>query len=337
MTRWILLATLLSACNAPEYTGPYDQPGPYTPGTMEGEASGTTGLTLPVTVWFPSNDGGHDLVTYGGLLDGNAYTDVSPACDQPRPVLLFSHGYGGVRWQSPYLGEYLSTHGWIVAAPDHVGNTFSDASASASDLLSRRPQDITDTYNWLIAQSVDPNGPLYGCLDPNDGYAVAGHSFGGYTAYVVGGAKVTDPTGASTLSYADPRVWAVVALAPWDGAGALTDGTADIAVPTMTLSGGQDTTTPWALVSGLATQIRSRPRYIGEFPTGGHFSFSPVACLIPATSGSNGCGDGFIDTDTFTSLVDTSVGSFLEQQRGVHKAIDDLPPESADLTWQIDP
>jgi len=40
--------------------------------------------------------------------------------DNSYPVLLFSHGWTGVRTQNTYQAENLASHGYIVIAPDHT-------------------------------------------------------------------------------------------------------------------------------------------------------------------------------------------------------------------------
>ena len=142
-------------------------------------------------------------------------------------------------WEMFYLMEFLASHGWIIVAPDHVGNTYYASWGDLSPFLHRRPADIRDTFDWLLEQNADPTSPLSGCVDEDAGYVVSGYSFGGYTAYVTGGASASDWSGAAITDRADPRVTAVVTIAPWD-AYAITDGTADIDVPVLTIGGERD-------------------------------------------------------------------------------------------------
>ena len=307
---------------------PFDAPGPWTAATTETTITGASGVELKVQVWYPSTETDGETVTYDGLLAGEALEDLEPDCSETRPVLLFSHGYGGVRWQSPFLTEHLATHGWVVVAPDHTLNTFYDNNDKEFyNLVLRRPQDIADSYDWLLTDAA-----LSPCVDPAAGYAVSGHSFGGYTAFAVGGATVNDPSGGE-VDLSDDRVWAVLPMAPWDASGALTDGTAAIEVPVMTLSGTRDTTTSWAQVSGLHDALTVTPRYLGEFPEAGHYSFAPIACAFGTVG--NGCGEDYIDEDTFTALVKVAALSFLESSRGTSGAIEQLPAESEALLWTI--
>ena len=320
-------------------TGPvaadFGQPGPYVAGTLDDQLTGGTGETLTVQVWFPSTDVGQTTVSYDSIYAGDAFTDVSPACDGPRNVLLFSHGYGGIRWQSPFLGDHLSSHGWLVVAPDHAANTFFDNDDSRIDeLVVRRPADLADAFDWLVAQSADAASPLASCVDEAAGYAVSGHSFGGYTAYVAGGALIEDPTTGASRDVADPRIWAVMTWAPWDADGVLTDGTAAITVPVMTLGGELDQTTPPDMVRGLHAGVTATPRYLGMHATAGHNSYAPIVCEL-GLEASNGCGADNVDLDAFTSQVGVASLAFLESTLGVSGAIEQLPTSDAALSWEI--
>ncbi|MFT5679392.1 MAG: putative dienelactone hydrolase [Myxococcota bacterium] len=308
----------------------YSLPGEFSPGTLSMEITGSTGVELTVQVWFPADAPGAETVVYDGLYAGNATTDAIPTCDDARPVMVFSHGYGGVRWQSGFLVEHLASHGYIVVAPDHTYNTtFDNDDSRFEEVVVRRPQDLADAFDWAVAQSEDASSVLSGCLDGAEGYAVSGHSFGGYTAYAAAGASL-NLSGNSDLS--DDRVWAAVPMAPWDVNGTITDGTADITVPLMCLSGTLDTTTSWDSVGSMFSAATATPRYLGEFPEAGHYSFSPIACDFGTTD--NGCGEDYIALDTFAGLVNTAVTAFLEESRGVTGAIGQLP-DSGDVVWQM--
>jgi pimeloyl-ACP methyl ester carboxylesterase len=55
------------------------------------------------------------------LAHTNAYSNVPPASQISRfPVLLFSHGWTGMRVQNTYQMEELASHGYVVFSPDHT-------------------------------------------------------------------------------------------------------------------------------------------------------------------------------------------------------------------------
>lgn len=312
----------------------YTRPGPATPGTLQGTVSGSSGTDLPVQVWYPAEPSDHPPITYDGFYAGGAFEDATPACDGPRPVLVFSHGNSGVRWQSPFFTEYLATHGWMVVAPDHVGNTLFDmGTVPFGEVILRRPVDLRDSFDWLVSQSEDPDSPLSGCVDGTAGFAVAGHSFGGFTAYTTAGAPFSNPNTGVLEERSDSRVWATIAMAPWDVGGILGAGNAQITAPVLTLGGMRDATTPWSMITGLHSHLTTTPRFLGAFPDAGHYSFAPVSCLVYSD---DGCGDGFLDLETFTALVNAASLAFLDGARGVDGAFDALPDDPA-LAWTAEP
>lgn len=309
---------------APSYT----ERGPWAVGTSEVQIVGTDDLPITIQVWYPTTAESGTVVVYDDLLAGDAFVDAEPDCSAVHPMLAFSHGYGGIRYQSPFFTEFLASHGYVVVAPDHVGNTFLDATGDVLELFERRPTDVRDAVDWVFAQAGDAGSPYADCVEPDAGYAVSGHSFGGYTAFAAAGADV-DLLG-TPLHLGDDRVWAVVAMAPWNGEGAITDGTKAITVPTLVLTGALDETTTLPTVEGQWDALTVEPRAFGLFPEAGHYSFSPVACLLET---GDGCGDGFVDLDTFTGIVNTAGAAFLEGTRGVPGAMEQLPIDAADVEF----
>lgn len=331
-----------------------DAPGPWLPGTLEDALTGESGVNLAVQAWFPASEEGSAPYVYGGLLEGAAHEDAVPACDAPRPVLVFSHGSGGIRYQSIFLTEHLASHGWIVVAPDHTYNTlFDDDASRRGELILRRPIDTRDAFDWLAEVAAGPGGPLEGCVDPDAGYAIAGHSFGGYTTLAAAGATldvaasaahcstsddwlcgdfadVAAAASATQFDLADPRVWAAIAMAP-AGHEVLVGGLGDIAVPTLLLGGSLDTATP------MATQVTPdyaglvvTPRMLGELDGAGHFTFSD-ACAIVATFAD--CEAPYMQADVAHPIVRTVSTAFLQWVRGAQEAEAWLPPEEPLLAW----
>lgn len=352
---------LLLACagpDAPAPEAPYyppDAPGPFLAGTAEATFAGPGSDTQPVQVWFPATEADEDLYAYDDLFSGTAREDAVPACDAARPVLVFSHGNGGVRYQSIFLAEHLATHGWVVVAPDHVGNTiFDEGGATLAELLLRRPLDVAATFDWLASTEAD--GLLAGCVDPADGYAVAGHSFGGYTSLVVGGATLdaaasaawcetaTDEwlcddfaeamttVGVATLDRSDERAWAVASMAP-AAYEVLVGGLPDIAVPTLVLGGSLDTLTPMATqVEPIYRDLAANPRALGTLEGAGHFSFSNACEMLPTFEE---CDPPYRPNAETHPIIATAVTAFLRNVRGDEQAAAWLPDaDEATLLWE---
>ncbi len=163
---------------------------------------------LPVEIWYPASAqaNGRDIARDNGTshpfgAHHAAVQDAPPAAGS-FPLLLFSHGNSGLRQQSTFLTTHLASWGFVVAAPDHVGNTF-------LEMLQ-----LDDEQRKQVHRDARRNRPLdlqavihavtHGCegiprVETNH-IGVLGHSFGGWTAM--------------KMPSRDARVRAVVALAP---------------------------------------------------------------------------------------------------------------------------
>ncbi len=191
--------------------------------------------------------------------------------DGAFPLVLFSHGNGGLRFQNAFLCEHLASHGYIVAAPDHTGNaavTYVDGQpvafneADHDQAAKDRPIDIRfliDTFQRL-SNGVDSR--FLARIDMSR-VAVCGHSFGGYTS--------------TWLADTDPRVRAIIPMA-----GVAKERT-NFTCPAMIMIATEDKT------MGLEGNDRIRkyyedskgPRYFIEFKNAGHFSFTEMYQFKP--------------------------------------------------------
>jgi len=312
---------------APDYTAP----GAWAAGASVFETANRDGQALYGVAWWPAQAPGSEATLYGWdswNKTGESWVDATPACDEPRPVMVHSHGYGSISWEMFWLQERLASHGWLVVASDHPGNTFYDESGAFRDLTTQRPTDVADTWTWLVGESADADSPLHGCVDPDAGYVVSGYSFGGYTAYVTGGALINAD---EPVDLADPAVHGVVTLAPWNAYNTLTDGTQALQVPVLTLGGELDETVGTQYLD-LHGAITATPRALGSFETAGHFSYTPIYCDF---GNGDGCGSDNVDLDVFTDAVGTAVLAFLGHLQGLEGALDQLPELPDELTWEV--
>src|SRR5262249_8370498 len=82
-------------------------------------------------------------------------------------------------------GEYLASHGYIVAMLYHYrANTYDSTVMYTRSKLWQRPRDISLNISGLL------NDPLWGLNIDADRIGVAGHSQGGFTSLWIGGARV---------------------------------------------------------------------------------------------------------------------------------------------------
>jgi len=145
-----------------------------------------------------------------------------PADKRPAPVVLFSHGLGGSREGSPYLGEHWSARGFVVVVVQHPGSddaVWKDirpaermaAMQKAANLQNTllRFGDIPAVIDQLDRWHRSNDSPLAGRLDLRR-IGMSGHSFGAVTTQGVSGQR----TALGAASFTDPRVKAALAMSP---------------------------------------------------------------------------------------------------------------------------
>jgi len=146
---------------------------------------------LRVTVWYPAAAGSkEERIDIGPpdkplFLVGAVASDASFADARRRPVILFSHGFGGTARMMGWFGTALAREGYVVVAVDHPGNNALDTKTVAGAILSwERPGDLAAA---LEAVKSDPRiGPH---LDLRR-LGAAGFATGGFNALVSVGARV---------------------------------------------------------------------------------------------------------------------------------------------------
>src|SRR5262245_10742139 len=139
----IAIALVVVGCSSPQPPTPDGDPtmpplplqdpnvdGPWLAGVHTVELhDASRNRTFSVDVWYPAEPDGspnrYDPESMFGTLasiDTPARRDATPAAGT-WPLIIFSHGFGGIRFQSYFITERLATHGFVVVSPDHPGNT----------------------------------------------------------------------------------------------------------------------------------------------------------------------------------------------------------------------
>lgn len=204
LSLWILAAVAIGSAPpskstpttqsaAPEYS----QPGPHEVATIKFEwQDARRDRPVPARIYYPADE------------------------ESPFPVVIFSHGLGGSCEGYAYLGRHWASHGYISVHLDHEGsnadvwkgqeNAAEEMQRAAKDPQNsiNRPKDVSFAIDQLKALE-SQEGPLTRRLDL-ERIAVAGHSFGAFTALAVAGEAGTHASGERSL--ADPRVKAAIPL-----------------------------------------------------------------------------------------------------------------------------
>ena len=320
---------LLVACALDDTAVPFDpvafasEAGPYLVGHIQREVTyaDTSGeeRTLRTSVWYPTYETVGFPAQYLFSQSKTALEDVPAADDAEFPVVVFSHGHQAYAEASSFRAEHLASHGTYVISPDHTGNTSVDGSGRETAIYLDRSFDLSAVLDAFEAGAL--------LTDPrwNGQAAVAGHSFGGYTAFASAGAaydvaaiqaECEGGEGGSACSdwsvewaarfeegAADPRFAAVLAMAPgnYDLFGA--NGVAALTVPTLLMTGEfdsertEDGASYWTALEPLGG------RYV-NIVGGAHNTFADV-------SGSMGDGQT-IDPESGFRIVRTYAFAFLE-------------------------
>jgi predicted dienelactone hydrolase len=143
--------------------------------------------------------------------------DLNSATSASVPVAIISHGFGASRKDFADVAQHFASYGFAVALPEHIG---SDTALQQAVLQGKatqaliptefidRPLDITFLLDELERRN---QSEWQGRLNLQH-VAMLGHSFGGYTALVIGGATADFANlnrycnQDSFLSYLDPAL-----------------------------------------------------------------------------------------------------------------------------------
>ncbi|KQN70195.1 hypothetical protein [Devosia sp. Leaf64] len=273
---------------------------------------------LTVEVWYPADLKG---VAPGGdylnvqmansdqkiTLHGQAVRDAEPLkANGPYPLVILSHGYPGNRFLISHFGENLASKGYVVASIDHFESTYENRLGFASTLANRSPDQLF-VLDQIAGLSAGSDGFLSGLVDA-DNSAVIGYSMGGYGAVLTAGAGLAEAANNTGMAPAealaglmagseaftesrDPRVKAVIAIAPWGAQVGLWDeaGLAGIKVPLFVMGGTLDEVSSYESgIRQIFEGATNSDRYLLTFQGAGHNAGAPMPPPDEATQGGPG-------------------------------------------------
>jgi predicted dienelactone hydrolase len=234
---------------------------------------------LLTDVWYPAADDAVESDVFIGPSDNPFFNAGKAARDADFapgsfPLVLLSHGTGGMSLQLGWLACQLASQGCVVAAVNHHGNNALEPYKVEGFLRYwERPKDITAVLSRLL---VDPN---LGAHINRDQIGAAGFSFGGYTVIATAGGvtnirrfierlrdrdlsreippefpeptvfakeleSLTQYAAVADVSYRDERIKCAFAISPAIGEAFSPDGLSTINIPVKIIVGGADQVAP---------------------------------------------------------------------------------------------
>ena len=162
------------------------------------------------------------LIEHIQKVNTNGITNAAPAMVSSKaPVILFSHGLGGMKSQNSVQAEELASQGYFVVAVDHPFDAYLTIfdDGSTADYRSAEPRPLSPEEFWAfrgpqlatrtadmkflldeLTRLNDSGDALWRMLDL-DRIGIMGHSFGGATSIMA--------------AASDPRIKATIALDGW--------------------------------------------------------------------------------------------------------------------------
>lgn len=129
--------------------------------------------TLETTIVYPAEG------TPGGAATPNARVEGSMA---PYPLVVLSHGLGGMPAYLVPLAEVWASRGYVVALPRFPLTSITTPGGPVAQDVQNQPADVSFIIDSMIAESGAQQSLLRNSID-GERIAVSGHSNGGITTY----------------------------------------------------------------------------------------------------------------------------------------------------------
>lgn len=234
------------------------------------------GRTLAVDLWYPAAPSDAVSSIYE-VFPGVAFAAAIAQQDAPAmpgqfPLVLMSHGRTGMRLSYSLACEALAARGAIVVSSEHPGDTLFDwLTGTQTDDRTNEVNRVADAnllLHALLTGTVPVPTDVASAID-HGRVALAGHSYGAYTAFAVAaGSRGVAP---------NPAVKAIIGFQPYTRS--MSDALLTrITVPALLIVSEQDQVTPatidadrpWALLAG-------EPTWRLDLAGAGHQAISDIA------------------------------------------------------------
>ena len=128
---------------------------------------------IDVALWYPTTTPSQSI-TLGPHVQDVAMN--APASNGPHPLIVISHGTGGMNMNHHELAAALARGGFVVAALTHPGDNYKDRSLVGKQAyFTERPRQVSRMLDALLTD------PAWKPLIDADRIGFLGHSAGGFT------------------------------------------------------------------------------------------------------------------------------------------------------------
>ena len=287
------------------------------------------GESLVTALWYPTDAPSGRMSV--GPFTMNA-SRGAPIGSGRYGLVLLSHGSGGGRLNHRETAVRLAEGGYVVAAPEHAGNSFRDNRyGGTAENWRRRPRQLSAVLDRLLGDAE------FGPRIDVERIGAVGHSAGGYSVLALIGGRADlsvlahhctrhraedpqfcaygRPGGHDDLTMpnlTDRRVGAVVAVAPVGalfGEGAFSG----VVIPTQIhrLDNDRVLRRPWH-AEHIAAQMGDRARLVVH-PKAHHFAFiSPFPPALADGVGPAGYDPEGFDRRAFLAQIDEQILEFFD-------------------------
>ena len=205
--------------------------------------------------------------------------------DGPYPLVFFSHGAYGVRFQSAFQTVHMASHGYIVVSPDHQNNTtwdYLDTGYDGAEVVMSALERVRDgefLVDKLFEMANDPETMFHDHV-ATQRVGFTGHSFGGFLSLVQGGL--------------DERISVIVPISPAGTAAGLIAGVnlGTYRIPLLYIGGDADETLQFDIEMWQPYLRTAPPKAFLRFYRGGHYTFTDMCSVdVAALATDLGWGD----------------------------------------------
>ena len=223
-------------------------------------------IAFPVLVQYPTG------IPSAPAAVGPYMMDISrdaPITEGAFPLILISHGNGGSYLLYRTISTHLAKNGYVVAMPEHHGNNTNGNELEGTD------KNLTyRTRHLRLTMDAVSNDPRFKPGLRPDNVAIIGHSIGGCTALAMAGGIPGSRDRRSIEVESDPRVRALVLLAPATDWYLADNSLRNVKVPILMFFAGKDQLVlhcrPEVVLNGVADASQVTFKVIEN---AGHFSF----------------------------------------------------------------